>query len=67
MDMNPRNARLNKKSRTYEDYNVNNSVDILIERLKKIRALNGDPAFFGMDNYVLKRMNFNKVSILTRS
>ncbi len=65
--MSPRNTRLSKKSRTYEAYNVNNSLDILIERLKKIRALNGDPAFFGMDSYVLKRMNFHKVSILTRS
>ena len=65
--MNPRNTRLNKKSSTTEAYNVNNSLDILIERLKKIRALNGDPAFFGLDSYVLKRMNFNKVSLFTRS
>ncbi|MFA6610695.1 MAG: hypothetical protein WCT15_07615 [Candidatus Omnitrophota bacterium] len=65
--MSPKSTRLSKRCRTNEAYNVNNSLDILIERLKKIRALNGDPAFFGMDNYVLKRMNLTKVSILTRS
>ena len=62
--MSSRNSRLHRKN---EIYDVNNNIDIFIERLKKIRALNGDPSFFGLDNYVLKRMQFNKLNILTRS
>ena len=38
----------------------------LVERLKKMRALNCSPSDIGMDNYVVKKLLFNKVSLLTR-
>ena len=51
-----RNAGPKKNSK---NHNANHNVDIFIERLKKIRALNGDPSLVGMDNYVLKRTRFD--------
>lgn len=35
------------------------SVNMLIERLKKIRALNGNPSMLGGDNYAVKSMRFS--------
>jgi len=60
--MRSRYARTSKKEPTYTA-----SIDTFIERLKKIRALNCNPSDVGMDNYVLKRMCFNKLNILTKS
>ncbi|MDD5496368.1 MAG: hypothetical protein PHP46_04640 [Candidatus Omnitrophica bacterium] len=54
------------KSVKRESIHTANS-DFFIERLKKIRALNGDPSLVGMERYVLKKMPFNKLSILTKS
>ena len=39
----------------------------LVERLKKMRALNCSPSDIGMDNYVVKKLLFNKVSLLIKS
>jgi len=60
-------SRSERPQRKNEVYEANNNIDVLIDRLKKIRALNGDPSLFGMDSYVLKRLHFNKLSILTKS
>ena len=38
----------------------------LIERLKKVRALNCDPSSVGIDSYVVKRISSNKLNILTK-
>lgn len=40
------------------------NIDTLIERLKKIRALNCDPHDVGMDEYVWKRFNITTKSHL---
>lgn len=60
--MNSRNIRGTKKGAAYNT----NTMDVFIERLKKIRALNGDPALFGLDNYILKKMQ-RGLNMLTRS
>lgn len=39
---------------------------IFIERLKKARALNCDPSSIGMNDYILKRLPFNKLNMLKR-
>ena len=56
-------ARSQRKREVYYSANI----DTFIERLKKVRALNCDPSDIGMDTYVLKRLSFNKLNILTRS
>lgn len=57
------NTNANKKG---ANHTANNNINVLIERLKKIRALNGNPCMFGSDNYIVKSMRFNKFSIFTR-
>ncbi|MBI4974277.1 MAG: hypothetical protein HZA30_01370 [Candidatus Omnitrophica bacterium] len=59
--MGTRYAKSNKKVEFYP-------TDIIdsIERLKKVRALNCSPSDIGMNSYVLKRLPFNKLSILTK-
>ena len=56
-----------KSGRKGQVYSASNNIDIFVERLRRIRALNGDPALFGMDHYVLKRLQFNKLNVLTKS
>ena len=56
-----------KSGRKVQIYGANNNIDFFVERLRRIRALNGDPALFGMDHYVLKRLQFNKLNVLTKS
>ncbi len=59
--MNSRHEK-DKKTETY-----NSSVDMFIERLKKVRALNCSPSDVGIDNfYTLKKMPFNKLNVLMK-
>jgi hypothetical protein len=53
------------KSNNKEEFYTAN-IDVFIERLRKVRALNSDPSRVGMDSYILKKLPFNKVSILTK-
>ena len=59
--MGSRYIKSNKK-RKYE----NAYIDIFIERLKKVRALNCNPSLVGIDSYVLKGLHFNKLNVLTK-
>jgi len=59
--MTERYMRSNDKE---ECYTAN--LGVFIERLRKVRALNSDPSKVGMDSYVLKKLPFNKVNILTK-
>lgn len=45
----------------------NASMDVFIERLRKARALNSDPTFFGIDNDVVKKFSFHRIELLTKS
>jgi len=60
--MGTRAVRLGKRDEWY-----NGNLDVVIERMKKIRALNSTPSVFGINRYSLKRMPFNKLSVLTKS
>lgn len=42
------------------------TVDALIERIKKMRALNCIPSDVGMDNFVWKKLTLNRPDMLTR-
>ena len=57
----PRYRRASKKVKLY-----NASMDVFIERLRKVRALNSDPSFFGMDSDALKKFSFHRVELLTK-
>jgi|GEM_PF-3405440 len=59
--MSPRYRRSIKKVRLYND-----SVDCFIERMRKVRALNGDPALCGMDGSMVKKFSFHRVELLTK-
>lgn len=59
--MSPRYRKSAKKVKLY-----NASMDVFIERLRRVRALNGDPALFGMDGEALKKFSFHRVEILTK-
>ena len=41
------------------------NAETVIERLKKVRALNCDPFDVGMDNFILKKVN--RIGLLSRS
>ena len=41
-------------------------MDCFIERMRKVRALNGDPALCGMDGDALKKFSFHRVELLTK-
>lgn len=56
--MRPRYHRSAKKIKLY-----NATIDIFIERLRRIRALNSDPSFFGMDSEVLKKFSYHKIEL----
>lgn len=56
--MNSRYRRSSKKVKLY-----NASMDIFIERLRRVRALNSDPAFFGMGSDVLKKFSFHRIEL----
>jgi hypothetical protein len=59
--MSPRYRKSNKKVKLY-----NANMDAFIERLRRIRALNTDPSFFGMDSEAVKKFSFHRVEILTK-
>ena len=54
-----------KSNKGVETYTAN--INMFIERLKKARALNCDPSLVGMESYILKKLPFNKLNVLTRS
>ena len=58
-----RTIRLMKKPKTYEV-----GIDTIIERLKKVRALNCNPSDVGLDGYVWKSFFFTncRSSIVTK-
>jgi hypothetical protein len=59
--MGARFLRMDKKKIIYPA-----GMDTLIERLKKMRALNCNPSDVGVDRYILKKMLFNKLNVLTK-
>ncbi len=51
-----------KYSRQNKKYNLYNfGAETLIERLRKVRALNCSPSDVGMDNYLCKNLFTNRV------
>lgn len=59
--MSPRYHKSVKKAKLY-----NADMDCLIERLRKVRALNGDPSSFGMDCDAMKKFSFHRIELLTK-
>lgn len=59
--MSPRYRRCNKKIKLY-----NANMDVFVERLRRVRALNSNPSFFGMDSEAVKKFSFHRVEILTK-
>ena len=59
--MSPRNHRYGRKVKLY-----NANMDMFIERLRRVRALNSSPSFFGMDSDALKRFSFHRTDIFTK-
>ena len=59
--MSPRYRRSIRKAGLY-----NAGIDCFIERMRKVRALNGDPALCGMDGDALKKFSFHRVELLTK-
>ena len=57
-------TRYRKSAKKVKLYNAN--MDVFIERLRKVRALNSDPTIFGMDNDALKRFSFHRIELLTK-
>lgn len=41
-------------------------MDAFIERLRRVRSLNSDPSFFGIDSDAAKKFAFHKTEILTK-
>lgn len=58
------NNRLKKSNRGEGTYPMD--IMDIIERLKKMRALNCTPSDVGITSYVLKGLQFNKLKVLTR-
>jgi len=59
--MSPRYRKYNKKIKLY-----NANMGAFIERLRRVRALNSDPSFFGMDSDAVKKFSFHRIDILTK-
>lgn len=59
--MGARYIRFIKKEKVYDA-----NIDALIERVKKMRALNCNPSDIGIDNYVWKRLSLNRSNVLTK-
>lgn len=59
--MSPRYRRSVKKVKLY-----NANMDVFVERLRKVRALNSDPTFFGMDSDAVKKFSFHRIELLTK-
>ena len=59
--MSPRYRKSVKKIKLY-----NANMDAFIERLRRVRAINSDPALFGMDSSDVKKFSFHRVDVLTK-
>jgi len=59
--MGARYMRFIKRQKCCED-----SVETLIERVKKMRALNCNPSDIGMNSYVVKRLLSNKSDLSSK-
>jgi hypothetical protein len=59
--MSPRYRRSIKKVKLY-----NASVVCFFERMRKVRALNGDPTLSGMDGDALKKFSFHRIELQTK-
>ena len=59
--MSIRYRRIAKKVKLY-----NANMDVFIERLRKVRALNGDPSFFGIDSDTAKKFSFHRIDVLMK-
>ena len=59
--MSPRYRKSVKKVKLY-----NSSMDTFVERMRRVRALNSDPAFFGIDSDAAKKFSFHRIEILTK-
>lgn len=59
--MNSRQRRHSKKVKLYDA-----NMDIFIERLRKVRALNSDPSVFGMDTDAVKKFSFHRIELLAK-
>ncbi len=59
--MGARYARSLKKDKQY-----NVGIDTIIERLKKMRALNCNPSDVGLDGYVWRRFFSSRSNVLTK-
>ncbi|MFA5085303.1 MAG: hypothetical protein WC482_02950 [Candidatus Omnitrophota bacterium] len=59
--MSPRYRRSIKKVRLY-----NSGMNCFVERMRKVRALNGNPTLCGMDDDVVKKFSFHRVELLTK-
>jgi hypothetical protein len=58
-----RNSRSTRKAAAYDPAG---SMTTFIARLRKIRALNGDPALFGIHASSLRKMNLAKMNFAAR-
>lgn len=59
--MGVRNIRTGKKVKLYDV-----CMDTVLERVKKMRALNCNPADVGMDNYVWKKLSSGIAHYVTK-
>jgi len=60
--MGSRQIKAAKKEEAYDSVGI----DVFIERLKKVRALNCSPSYIGMDNYLYKKLFFRRSGIQTK-
>lgn len=60
--MSPRYRKSGKKIKLY-----NANMDVFIERLRRVRAINSDPALFGMDSGDVKKFSFHRIDVLTKT
>jgi hypothetical protein len=56
-----RYRKYNKKVKLY-----NASMEVFIERLRRVRGLNSDPSFFGMDSDAVKKFSFHRADAFTK-
>jgi len=59
--MSPRYRKSIKRAKLY-----NAEAGCFVERMRKVRALNGDPALFGMSGDALKKVSFHRIELLTK-
>jgi hypothetical protein len=41
-------------------------MEVFIERLRRVRGLNSDPSFFGMDSDAVKKFSFHRADAFTK-